>query len=54
MLRSIATGLTAMAGDGINCDEANKAGQAVQDQLDGISLAEVKIKKKDQINTLEV
>ena len=54
LLRSIATGLTATEGDGINCDEAEKIGQAIQDQLDGISITESTIKKKDHIKTLEL
>ena len=44
LLRSIATGLTATEGDGINCDEAEKIGQDIQ----------ATIKKKDQIKTLEL
>ena len=52
LLRSIATGLTAAEGGGINCDEAEKIGQAIQDQLDGIPITEATIKKKDQIKTL--
>ena len=47
LLRSIATGLTATEGDGINCDEVEKIGQAIQDQLDDISVTEATIKKKD-------
>ena len=47
LLRSIATGLTATEGDGINCDEVEKIGQAIQDQLDDISITEATIKKKD-------
>ena len=47
LLTSIATGLTATEGDGINCDEAEKNGQAIQDQLDDISITEATIKKKD-------
>ena len=54
LLRSIATGLKATEGDGINRDEAEKIGQAIQDQLDGISITEATIKKKDQIKTLEL
>ena len=46
LLTSIATGLTATEGDGINCDEAEKNGQAIQDQLDDISITETTIKKK--------
>ena len=52
LLRSIAAGLMATEGDGINRDEAEKIGQAVQDQLDGISITEATIKMKDQIKTL--
>ena len=47
LLRSTATGLTATEGDGINCDKAEKNGQAIQDQLDDISITESAIKKKD-------
>ena len=54
LLKSIATGLTKIEGNGINCDEAEKVAQAIQDQLDGICFAEAKIKKKDQIKTQEV
>ena len=42
----------ATEGDGISRDEAEKIGQAVQDQLDGISITEATIKMKDQIKTL--
>ena len=52
LLRSIAAGLMATEGDGINRDEAEKIGQAIQDQLDGISITEAAIKKKDQIKIL--
>lgn len=54
LLKSIATGLTAIEGNGINCDEAEKVVQAIQDQLDGICFAEAKIKKKHQIKMQEV
>ena len=54
LLRSIATGLTVTEGDGINCDKAEKIGQPIQDQLDSISITEATIKKKDQIETLEL
>ena len=53
LLRSIATGLMGLEGDGITCDEAEKIGQAIQDQLDGISITEATIKKKDQMKTLK-
>ena len=54
LLRSIATGLTVTERDGINCDKAEKIGQPIQDQLDSISITEATIKKKDQIETLEL
>ena len=54
LLISIATGLTATEGDGINCVEAGKIGQAIQDQLDGIPITEATIKRKDEIKTLEL
>ena len=44
----------ATEGDGINRDEAEKIGQAIQDQLDGISITEATIKKKDQIKILQL
>ena len=44
----------ATEGDGINCDEAEKIGQAIQDQLNDISITEAIIKKEDQIKTLEL
>ena len=53
LLRSIATGLLGTEEDGITCDEAEKIGQAIQDQLDGISITEATIKKKDFMKTLE-
>ena len=52
--RSISTGLTTIEGNGINCGEAEKVSRPFQDQLDGISVAEAKVKKKDQMKTLGV
>ena len=51
---STVTGLTAMEDNGFNCDETEKVGLAIKDQLNGISFAEAKINKKNQIKTLEV
>ena len=39
--------------DGINCDVAEKVGQEIHSKLDGVSFAEAKIKRNDQIRTLE-
>ena len=52
-LKSISTGLTATEEDGINCDVAEKVGQEIHSKLDGVSFSEAKIKRNDQIHTLE-
>ncbi|CAF2743926.1 unnamed protein product [Lepeophtheirus salmonis] len=53
-LRCIATGVTTTEGDGINCDDAESVGEAIEDQLlYGILYSESKTKKKEQIKTLE-
>ena len=39
-LRSLARGLTASEVDGINCDEAEKVGEAIQRSMDGKSASE--------------
>ena len=52
-LKSISTGLTATEYDKINCDEAEKVGKSIQRQLDEVPFLKSKIKRKDQIRTLE-
>ena len=52
-LKSISTGLTASEADQINCDDAEKVRKAIQKQLDEISFLKAKIKRKDQVRTLE-
>jgi hypothetical protein len=38
--------------DAVNCDQAEKVGQAIQDKLDGISILASKIKRKDQVRSM--
>ena len=52
-LKSISTGLTATKEDQINCDDAEQVGKAIQRQLDEVPFSRAKIKRKDQIRTLE-
>ena len=52
-VRSIATGVTSTEADGINCDDAEAVGEAIQKQLTGVSYSEATLKKKDRIKTLE-
>ena len=51
-LKNVATGLTATE-DEINCNIAEKICQEIHNRLDGVSFAEAKIKRNDQIRTLE-
>ena len=44
----------AKEGDGINCDKAENTGQAIQNQLDGISITEATIKKENRNKTTEL
>ena len=53
LLRSIATGVTSTEADGINCDDAEAVGEAIQKQLTGVSYSKATLKKKDRIKTLE-
>ena len=53
-LKNIATGVTATEEDGINCDTAENIGQEIQNKLDGAPFTEAKIKRNDQICTLEI
>ena len=52
-LKSISTGLTASEANQINCDDAENVGKAIQKQLHEISFLKAKIKRKDQVCTLE-
>ena len=44
-LRSLASCLTAREGDGINCDETEKVGEAIQRSMDGKSVSEATMKR---------
>ena len=44
-LRSLASGLTACEEDGINCDETEKVGEAIQRSMDGKSVSEATMKE---------
>ena len=52
-LRSISTGVIADETSFINCDETEKIGQQIHEKLDGVPLSEAKIKRKDQIKSLD-
>ena len=51
-LRSLASGLTAREGDGINCDDTEKVGEAIQRSMDGKSVSEATMKRSLAIHTL--
>ena len=51
-LRSLARGLTAREGDGINCDKTEKVGKAIQRSMDGKSVSEATMKRSLAIHTL--
>ena len=52
-LRSLARGLTAREGDGINCDKTEKVGKAIQRSMDGKSVSEATMKRSLAIHTLD-
>ena len=52
-LKNISTGLTASEAHQIIRDDAERVGKAIQKQLDEISFLNAKIKRKDQVRTLE-
>ena len=51
-LRSLASGLAASEGDGINCDEAEKVGSEIQRSLDSVSVRNATIKRRHMVHTL--
>ena len=53
-LRCLVTGLTAVDGDGINCDDVENVGRAIQAKLDNVCIEDAKIKRSDCIRTLQV
>ena len=52
-LRSLARGLTAREWDGINCDETEKVGEAIQRSMDGKSVSEATMNGSLTIRTLD-
>ena len=46
--------MTATEENGINCDTAENIGQETQNKLDGVPFTEAKIKRNDQIHSLEI
>ena len=51
-LRSLSTGITAMAADGINCHIAEEVGENIQKKLDGVVFPDAKIKRSEKVRTL--
>ncbi|XP_065901877.1 uncharacterized protein [Dysidea avara] len=51
-LRSLSSGLTTTAGDGINPDKAEEVGLNIHVQLDGLNVAEASIKRTGHIKAL--
>jgi len=52
-LRSLSSGVTAVDGDGINCDLAEQVGAAIHQQLDGVDFTDVVLRNKNQVKTLD-
>ena len=52
-LRYLASGLTALEGDGINCDDTEKVGEAIQRSMDGKSVSKATMKRSLAIHTLD-
>ncbi len=51
-LCSLSSGLTAVDGDGINCDRTEEVGARIQKKLDHVSIAQASLKRKDQVKSL--
>ncbi len=51
-LCSLSSGLTAVDGDGINCDRTEEVGARIQKKFDHVSIAQSSLKKKDQVKSL--
>jgi len=49
----ISTGVTAVEGDGINCDMAEEVGASLQKQMDGVGFLDVVLKKANFVKTLQ-
>ena len=53
LLRSLASGVTATDGDGINCDGSENAGFLIQEKLNSVCIEDASIKRKDQVKSLD-
>ena len=53
LLRSLSSGLAAKETDKVNCDDAEQVGQHIQASLNGVCVENCKIKRNDQVRTLE-
>ena len=53
-LHSLSTGVVSVKGiDNVNCEDAEAIGARIHKMLDNVNLAEAKIKKKDQLSSLD-
>ena len=52
-LKSLSTGLIVGDGMNVNCDEADKVGQSIQEKLDAICVEDASIKQNDRVITLD-
>lgn len=52
-LRSLSSGLAASDGDGVNCDEAEIVGSAIQKRLDGVTVDKASIPRSQQVKSLQ-
>ena len=53
-LHSLLTGVVSVKGiDNVNCEDAEAIGARIHKMLDNVNLAEAKIKKKDQLSSLD-
>ena len=51
-LRSMSSGVTAVDGDGINCEDAENGGASIQEKMDFLPYAQSSIKRKEKVKTL--
>jgi hypothetical protein len=51
-LRSLSSGVTAVDGDGINCDSIEQVGATIHQVLDGVAFTDAVLRKKNQVKTL--
>ena len=51
-LRCLSSGLTSIAGDGINCDNVEEVGAGIQKSMDCLNVLDVSMKRSNQVKTL--